>query len=620
MFLFDSLSGKSSAKVPPEFENDADASKKPRSLLIWEEHCVECAAPACYSSCDLYSPTANGKCRRFEGGIVELRTPQRSLAHIRYRKWGKLEARGNASLLADGEIEQLERRYVALSGILNRLGAALGKFPPTRAYANLAERVLRRLAAARSADKSEPVILPASFEAEIYNPDSAHAQVQLAMVIDQNRLTQAIAMADQPRPFRTVLKLSPGMNRLSIPAAEFVHIVSSGLPFLVQLTSFDERLPEIIIGKLDFVGAVPAANVEETAAADRKMLDAKAPQVKCVVFDLDNTLWEGILLEGAVTLRPGIRELFAWLDERGILISVASKNAESDALERLAREGLDQYLLHPQINWDPKSVSIKRIASMLDIGIDTFLFIDDNPFERAQVSEAHPEVETLPETRLPDLHNHPRLQGGVTDESKRRRAMYQEAATRQQAAEEFGDYHRFLADCRIVLEIRPDRPSDFERIAELVQRTNQLNFSGRKYDRETIKGILQDESRDRFVVDAKDRFGSYGTVGFCLASRDGDTVVIEDFMLSCRVQGKYVEQALFDYLASFYDRRQADALAKEGATYPARIVVNFTPTARNAAALKVLKTLDFAERETGGYERPIKPGDLAVSFMSINPD
>lgn len=613
MFLFDNLSGKSPAKLPAEFHGKGSPSSEARVLLLWEEHCVECAAPACYSTCDLYTPTPNGKCRRFEGGILELPAQPHSLAHIRYRKWGKLEARGNAGLLVDAEVDKLERRFRSMSRLLNRVGAALGKFPLTRSYANLSERVLRRLVEAKVGETTR---IPASFEAEIFNAGNEPVKMQFAIVIDQNRLPQTIAMADQPRPFRTVWEIAPGMSRLTVPSEDFAHILSSGLPFLVQLTSFDERLPEIIIGKLDFVGGNTTGSSEGKAPAGEDPAKPKAPQVKCVVFDLDNTLWDGILLEGEVALRPGIVELFEWLDERGILISIASKNAESDALERLAKEGLDRFLLYPQINWDPKSVSLKRIASMLDIGIDTFLFVDDNPFERAQVAEALPEVEALPDTALPKLRDHARLQGGVTAESKQRRTMYQEAATRQQAAEEFGDYHSFLADCGIVLEIRPDRPGDFERIAELVQRTNQLNFSGRKYDRDTIKGILQDERRERFVVDAKDRFGSYGTVGFCLASRVEDTVVIEDFMLSCRVQGKYVEQALFDYLASFYDR----AGPSEDATYPSRILVNFSPTARNAAALKVLKTLNFSERAGGGYERAIKPGDLTVEFMTINPD
>ena len=615
MFLFDNLSGKSAAKLPQDLFSKSGQTAAAKSLLIWEEHCVECAAPACYSTCDLYSPTANGKCRRFESGIQELLVQSRSLAHISYRKWGKLEARGSALQFPISEVRQTERMFSRLAKIANHIGSFLNKIPQTRKRANLAESLLRRLAACRNLRSEHLGVLPTKFVGEIFNPGNKPIMMQLAMIIDQNRLSQPIAMSDQPRPFRTVWTLNPGMNRVSVPSAEFSHIVGSGLPFLVQLTSFDEKLPEIVIGELDFVTEQITAHVASPTTVHGAA--KQAPAIKCVVFDLDNTLWEGVLLEGPVNLRPEVRKLFDWLDERGILISIASKNAENDALERLSAFGLDKYLLHPQINWEPKSLSVKRIASLIDIGVDTLLFIDDNPFERAQVGEVLPEVEVLPETCLADLTSHPRLQGGVTPESRRRRIMYQEAAARQQAAEEFTDYHRFLADCQIVLEIRPDRPSDLERIAELVQRTNQLNFSGRKYDRETIKDILEDRSRDRFVVDARDRFGSYGTVGFCLASRVEERIIIEDFMLSCRVQGKYVEQALFDYLAKFYDRSASED--NQQSDYPSQILVNFKPTARNAAALKVLTTLGFEAFSDCGYSRLIKPGALTVDFLTVNP-
>ena len=624
MFLFDNLSGKSKAQVPPEMQNDQFSNAKSRALLSWEEHCVECAAPACYTTCDLYDPTPNGKCRRFAGGIMELPAADRSLAHIRFKKWGQLEARGNANPVAERELKGLERGLKRLSGVLNHIGALMGKVPALRTRANIAERLQRKLNARHFERAKSAGSLPERFDAEIFNPGSDIVQLQLSMVVDQTRLPHAIAMAEQPRAFRTVLEAKPGLNNYCIEAKEFAPLLSSGLPFLVQLTSGDDRLPEIIIGTLDFVWEDKAQDGYPTVAKDAQTEDPHLPiitrpSIKCVIFDLDNTLWEGILLEGDVQLRPGIKELFEWLDERGILISIVSKNAESDAMQRLEAEGLSEFLLYPQIGWDAKSVAIQRIASLIDIGLDTFLFVDDNPFERAEVGEALPEVEVLPETVLPDLQNHDRLSGGVTAESRRRRTMYQEAALREGAAAQFHDYRKFLAECEIVLEIRPDAQHDFERIAELVQRTNQLNFSGRKYDRETISSILAEPDRDRFVVTAKDRFGSYGTVGFCLASREGDSVVVEDFMLSCRVQGKYVEQALFAYLAGYFDQPDDAHRSDESDTLPKRIYVNFRPTARNAAALKVLETLEFEPVDSGGFTRDIAPDELAVDFLTVNP-
>jgi FkbH-like protein len=249
---------------------------------------------------------------------------------------------------------------------------------------------------------------------------------------------------------------------------------------------------------------------------------------------------------------------------------------------------------------------LRRIAAALDIGIDSFIFVDDNPFERAEVEQVLPMVEVLPETAIPILLDHPRLQGAVTPESKARRQMYREAEARDVAAQSFGDYAEFLKNCDIRVSIRPDRPADFDRIAELVQRTNQLNFSGRKYSRDEIAVILRDPAQARFVVDVTDKFGSYGTVGFCLAGWDGDTLTIEDFMLSCRVQGKFIEQALFWYLSEGAGRSPVD-----------RVRVNFKRTDRNAAAFKVLTTLGF-EPDGDGFARNIAPGQFRVDFLIVN--
>jgi FkbH-like protein len=274
--------------------------------------------------------------------------------------------------------------------------------------------------------------------------------------------------------------------------------------------------------------------------------------------------------------------------------------------------GLAEYVLHPRIGWGPKSDGVAQIIKAIDIGADTVLFIDDNPFERAEVKDAVAGVEVLPDSALATLVDHPRLQGAVTAESRTRRQMYREAIVRETTAESYGDdYLAFLRDCDIHVEIRRDTPEDFDRIVELVQRTNQLNFSGRKYGRDEISEILGDAARDRHVVICRDKFGSYGTVGFCLSGREpdsggGEAVVIEDFMLSCRVQGKFIEQALFWRLAEMAGRPPASAA-----------LVNFKATDRNRAAEMVLEKLGFAADANGRLRLDLKPGDLAVDFLSV---
>lgn len=112
-------------------------------------------------------------------------------------------------------------------------------------------------------------------------------------------------------------------------------------------------------------------------------------KIKCVVWDLDNTLWDGILTEGDdVQLRDGIIDIIKTLDERGILQSVASKNNFEDAYKKLEELGVAEYFLYPQINWNPKSEAVKKIAENINLGIDSFAFIDDSEFEREEVLTA----------------------------------------------------------------------------------------------------------------------------------------------------------------------------------------------------------------------------------------
>jgi FkbH-like protein len=601
MFQFESLKRAKPSIKPDALDGVPEPDAKAEALLAWAEHCVECAAPACYKTCDLYDPTPLGKCRRIENGILPVPRPGKPpLAEVRFKRWGKLEAQGNAAPVETGRARTAERLIRWATAPVSRIGVALSKLTRDSRWATITEALHKRLNDRLQA-RGKGQRLPNAFVADIYNPGAKPVKLILTINVDQARLTRAIPIEQQPRPFRTAIKAQPGPNQVVIPTAEFQGILGSGLPFLFGLTVDGEDTAHLAFGRLDLVWLNEAeAKIDAPAKA--------RPNAKCVVFDLDNTLWKGILLEGAVEIRDEIAELFRRLDERGILISISSKNAADDAYMQLKAFGLDDYLLHPQIGWDAKSEGLRRIAAALDIGIDTFIFVDDNPFERAEVEQVLPQVEVLPETAIPTLLDHPRLQGAVTPESKARRQMYKEAEAREVAAQSFEDYTAFLKSCDIRVAIRPDRPSDFDRIAELVQRTNQLNFSGRKYGRDEIAAILRDPARERFVVDVADKFGSYGTVGFCLASWSTDTLTIEDFMLSCRVQGKFVEQALFWYLS------EAAGHAPVG-----RVVVKFKRTERNAAAHKVLTTLGFEEAD-GVYARDIVPGQFRVDFLSVNAD
>ena len=174
-------------------------------------------------------------------------------------------------------------------------------------------------------------------------------------------------------------------------------------------------------------------------AVEDQVEEEPEQSVKCLVWDLDNTVWNGVLLEDAqVSLRPEVPGILRALDERGILHSIASRNDRTLAMEKLREFGLADYFLCPQINWNPKSDSIKGISETLRLGLDTFAFIDDQPFELAEVAFAHPKVLCIDAAELagvdPLKRMHPRF---VTEESKTRRLLYISDERRLEAEREF---------------------------------------------------------------------------------------------------------------------------------------------------------------------------------------
>jgi FkbH-like protein len=310
-----------------------------------------------------------------------------------------------------------------------------------------------------------------------------------------------------------------------------------------------------------------------------------ATKAKVVVWDLDHTIWDGILLEDGpegVIVKPGIREMIEALDARGILQSVASKNNHDEAVAALAHHGLLDFMLAPQISWGPKSAALSHIAETLNLGIDSFVFIDDQPFERGEVGEAHPSVTVLADTDAFTLLERPQFDVPVTPESRGRRALYAVEAQRALAGESAAeDMDSFLRSCDLVLTLSPLATTDGERIYELSQRTNQLNIAATRYSREDVAAMLSDANgAEAWTLRCADRFGDYGLIGF--AYGNPQTGHIHDFFMSCRVQRKRVEAAFFAWLAGRYGAAGAKALT-----------ISYQKATRNGPALEMFLGLGF---------------------------
>jgi FkbH-like protein len=274
-------------------------------------------------------------------------------------------------------------------------------------------------------------------------------------------------------------------------------------------------------------------------------------KIKCVVWDLDNTLWDGVLLEdGDVAVRPSVVDHIHRLDAMGVLNSVASKNDHEAAMAKLSELGLAEMFLFPQISWNAKSSSIERIAAKLNLGLDAFAFVDDQEFELAEVGHALPQVTCVDSAVMDDaLRSQEFRPRFVTDESAQRRGMYQSQLARDEIESDFvGTSEEFLASLGMTFTIAPARREDLQRAEELTVRTNQLNSTGRTYSYDELDELRESPDHLLLVASLTDRFGSYGKIGLALVEKASPDWRLNMMLMSCRVMSRGVGTVLLGHI------------------------------------------------------------------------
>jgi FkbH-like protein len=335
---------------------------------------------------------------------------------------------------------------------------------------------------------------------------------------------------------------------------------------------------------------------------------------KCVVLDLDNTLWGGVVGEdGPAGIRLGhqapgseyveFQQYLATLSARGFLLAINSKNNPDDALEVI--RGHEAMVLREaafsaiRINWRPKPENMAALAEELNIGLEALIFVDDNPDERELMRQLLPQVLTVELPRDPSrwravLEQLPQLQTlAVTQEDRARVAQYAANRQREQVRVSAASLEQYLASLAIRVEIGPVTDAMLPRVAQLYQRTNQFNVTTRRYDAGDLRRFTGDPGRKLYAVKARDRFGDHGLVATALVRREGERWTIDSFLMSCRVIGYGVETALLAHLS-------ADVL-NAGAT---RLGGEFIPTKKNAPAKDVYVRHGFiAQGIEGGVEQ-----------------
>jgi len=335
----------------------------------------------------------------------------------------------------------------------------------------------------------------------------------------------------------------------------------------------------------------------------RRIFSVRSAPRKVIVLDCDNTLWKGVCGEEGPTgvlvdaPRRTLQEFMLHQIEAGMLICLCSKNAEED-VQAVFRQNTGMALRERDIaarrvNWNPKSQNLRELAAELQLGLDSFVFVDDNPIECAEVEAQCPQVLAL---LLPQ--NAEEIPGflrsvwaldhwKITAEDARRTEMYRQNAEREQIRKQAFSLDDFLAGLELKLDIHAMEESDLARVSQLTERTNQFNFTTIRRSESEVRQFLENGGRC-LVVNLSDRFGDYGLVGVILYSVEESALAVDTLLLSCRVLGRKVEHNMLSRLGEIAGEQDLP-----------RVVAKFVATKKNQPALDFLNSVG-AQFQQGG--------------------
>jgi len=324
---------------------------------------------------------------------------------------------------------------------------------------------------------------------------------------------------------------------------------------------------------------------------------------KCLILDLDNTLWGGIIGDdgienielGDLGIGKAFSEFQLWikeLKERGVVLAICSKNEMHIAKEPFKKHpemvlSLDDIAVFVA-NWNNKADNIRHIKKILNVGFDSMVFIDDNPFERSQVKTEIPEITIpdLPEDPAEYLSYLKSLNLFETASSsgldKKRTKQYQEESKRVDFKENFSSIDTYLKSLNMIAEVSFFDQFNKPRIAQLTQRSNQFNLRTIRYSEKEIQSIIDSKKHIGLYVKLKDTFGDYGLISLAILEKKDSCFFIDSWIMSCRVLKRGVEQLLLDIIIN---------IAKDNNIYELKGV--YIPTAKNILVKDLYRSLRF---------------------------
>jgi len=462
-------------------------------------------------------------------------------------------------------------------------------------------------------------------------PDSGVTSFGQAIQQGADELVRAIRTAVGRRGAPIFICFCPGSMAVADDLSKtkaLAHLESSLTMTLGQMNGL------YVSTTVELLARYPVANFEDLTAEElghipytpafftglatliaRKFHALHRPVVKVIALDCDQTLWAGVCGEDGpkgICLDPSrkaLQEFMLRQQESGKLLVACSKNDEKDVIA-VFNEGIPMPLRREhfaawRVNWRPKSESLKSLAQELNLGLDSFILIDDNPLECAEVEANCPEVLTLqlPEdpALIPQFLDHCWAfdQLKTTAEDKDRASMYLQNQLREQSLGQAMSFTDFISGLQLEIQITPALKTQWARLAQLTQRTNQFNVSGRRRSENEL--ALLSGQYEILTVTVRDRFGDYGLVGVIIFEVREQVLWVDTFLLSCRALGKGVEHRML--------ARLGEVARERGAEW---VEIPFERLPRNQPALDFLESVGSPHKQAQQYRFP---ADLAASVV-----
>ncbi len=284
--------------------------------------------------------------------------------------------------------------------------------------------------------------------------------------------------------------------------------------------------------------------------------------VKCMVFDLDNTIWNGTLdANDDVTLNDWVINYLDKAFKKGVVLAVASKNNYEQAYKKLVELGIEKYFYKLYISWDDKCKSIKDLAKTLNISEEHILFVDDSDIELAESIYYIPNLQILNVRNIFLLNDYINDITIITKETKNRNKIYKILEQRKKKENQMSK-EEFLKYCNIKIDISLANEDDFYRIEELLSRTNQMNLNNKILTVDELKRINNKNEYSIFTVRMSDIFANYGIVGTSIIREDKTTIEIQYLAISCKVEGRNIGKSVIEFIKKIARDRKKDIEAK----------------------------------------------------------